>query len=513
MKTDSPHVVELLQQLGLLFNNLYSAEAPMSLGACANLLYGLQGCSCANDNVLGMITAALRHIDTAINTPGVVSAHELVSTTHLLGAHQSLCLSAMTLPDLDANDDLRATFVRLTALTSQAIETRAAAGDLRWKNVTLFESRLCNSLTDILTSEPFDVACGQLLHGFETAGVVTLHPGLTLLKADGTKWEPVLNVEVEGTSSRRPAKMLFDRLRNRYLSSRHGVVIETVPAEAFNVAPGFHRNILRIRPGLLKGLNPAAEDKEAIDAKLRASGTMVSLLSTINDESALLTAHLQQPRSGMFGPADNEMYMDDNLESGLLGHNGMITFAPRGLKVNYGMHAGWQGPRPLVVGQSSNINHIPRVLQKAGSRSVSRNTSPKDGVAPIISNALPARKSPPVLQHGDLMPRPPMPGQSTRRDISMDGDASVASVLSVGSGHTLASATTYETKSSMQSSMQPPLSQQQQPAREMDADDEIALLERQLEIARIEAKLLELRNAKAKSMQGQVQGHSPMGGH
>lgn len=375
---------------------------------------------------------------------------------------------------------------------------------MRWKNVTLFESRLCNSLTDILTSEPFDVACGQLLHGFETAGVVTLHPGLTLLKADGSKWEPVLNVEVEGTSSRRPAKILFDRLRNRYLSTRHGVAIETVPSEAFNVAPGFHRNILRIRPGLLKGLNPAAEDKEAIDAKLRASGTMASLLSTVNDESALLTAHLQQPRSGIFGPADNEMYMDDNLESGVLGHNGMINFAPRGLKVNYGMHAGWQGPRPLVIGQSSNINHIPRVLQKAGSRSASRNTSPKDGLAPIISNAPPARKSP--LLHGDLMSRPLLPGQ-TRRDISMDGDASVAS------GHTMASVTTYETKSSMQtastavsSSMQPP-----HPPREMDADDEIALLERQLEIARIEAKLLELRNAKAKSMQSQ--GHSPMSGH
>ena len=498
MSTSTLPVVELLHHLGVMFNNLCVADTLMSMGACGNIIYGLQGCSCTNENVLGMMQAALRNIDTILNTPRVASSHEILSTSDLLSVHHSLCFAGMCVPDIESQEQLQKDFARLVVLTTQIIDERTAASNLQLKNVTLFEARLCNSLTDVLVSEPFAVTCGELLHGFETAAIVKLHPGLTLLKADGTKWNPVLNVEVEGTSSRHPAKQQFDRLRNSYLSKYHGIVVESVPADAFNMAPGFHRNILRIRPGLLKGLHPPQEEKEDIDSKLRASGSWAAgLLSTVNDESTLLTLHLQQPRMGMFSASESEMYIDDNLECNVQSINSTVNFAPRGLKNNYGMHAGWRGARPVIVGQSSNINHIPRVLQKGGMRSGSRNLSPKDGIiSPIISTAPSARHSPLQMTHGDPN-RPPIPGQMiSHRDISMDGDNSVASAASANSYHGIASVTTYETKSSATSSLSSNAPTRE--ARETDADVEIALLERQLEIARIEAKLLELKSAKLK---------------
>lgn len=90
------------------------------------------------------------------------------------------------------------------------------------RTLTIPQVRLAEGIKIILNSEPYEVTTGELLWGFETTAVVTLKRGVKLSTTLGTPWNPVLNVEILGSSHTFPSRDLFTRLRNRHLFEERG---------------------------------------------------------------------------------------------------------------------------------------------------------------------------------------------------------------------------------------------------------------------------------------------------
>ena len=513
MSTLSHEVQSLLRCLGSLFNLQSTTGILLTPQVCANVLYGLQNCSCTDDNARNIIYMVLGRVKqllapTSVNKlPG-----DGLNATDLLCLYQGLSLSLLMMPDLALDDDLRSDLHSQQGLLAHTVECRTNAGDLRRNNSMLVEVRLSEALTDILAGEPFNVSCGELLFGFETASVVRLQSVLPPLQTvNGAGWSPVLNIEVEGTSLRFPAKALFMRLRNRFLQERKGIYVESVPAATLNSAPGFQRNILRARPDLLDVLYPPSLEDAAKFASILVARNLTGaggLMSTVhNDDPKSLAGgnglmnHQHHDGSSFFSSSDDtlthsrssvvsraigskELYCDDNQEHSL-GHDPHLPLAPKGLKVNRGMCIGWIGDRCAVVVPSQNQH--PHV-----SRAGSKNNSPVGSIGGRLKRNSPTTSMIPDPSNMSYV-SPPLP-------VAMSAVASVPQSRAPPSLNFRAQGQSQSGSSYSDYSQSPSHYQQHSSGASDDAsgepEDDIALLEAELEIKRMEAKLLAMRKAR-----------------
>ena len=507
MSTSNEHVAALIDYLAKLYMTVSKSSSASSATAYSNIIYGLQNCSCQHAGAAELLTLAMQDIDVLLQQPNLASLHDVMPTSDVLAIHQSLSLTMLVLPDLSAVPMLEKHFDQLITRTLALLQTRKSARDLRLQSLTVPEARLAATLQAILANEPLALACGDLLHGFECAAVVSLVPDLKLTIADGSDWSPVLNVEVEGTRSTRPVRSHFDKLRRRYLTEKHGVFVETIPAEAFNVAPGFQRNLLRIHPNLLVCFRPATEeDKVSVDAILRGGSSAAGgLLSTIDEQATLIMTHAHPSLKASAQLSNADMYTDDNLEnSGVTSALGS-NFAPRGVKVNYGMYVGWMG---ATIKCEVQLPNLPGSQVRLTAKTAVQQMPPHRPAMPVP----PPYESDPS-RHMASSPHQALPPQAhPQQQYKTSSNLSNGTTSSYG-------ATSRETRegggfgergdndesvcSSGEASRSTQNSQSGQkaaaPNPEGEVDIEIALLERQLEIARMETKLLELKKAKVEA--------------
>ena len=149
------------------------------------------------------------------------------------------------------------------------------------------EARLVEGITDLLATEPFDVSPGELLHGFTACVVVRLKDGINLQTSTGEPWNPVLVIEPSGGANDNfPRRQLFTRLKHEFFRHAHGITVQTVPVAALM---GKGRSLLRERllelPDLLHALYPPSmEDATNFSASLHAMGLTgpEGILSSLN---------------------------------------------------------------------------------------------------------------------------------------------------------------------------------------------------------------------------------------
>lgn len=268
MSTDHEGVSALLKILVERYTSS-NFSSPQLPRIAVNIIYGLQNCSCSDESALFLLTASMNTIEEAIQQL-MISQHSL-PINELMSVHQTLCLTQMVLPGLNENEVLRTKFAHIIASTNALITN---CMDLHLQPPTAIETRLVKLLKDLLADDPFEVVHGTNLHGFEATAVIQLSRNVVLHLADGTRWNSsVLNVEVQTPIAFRPTRVHYNSLRNRYLKEVKGVHIETVntSTDSSRLSSGGGRswNILQSYPALFACLYPlTAEDKAVIDQQL-----------------------------------------------------------------------------------------------------------------------------------------------------------------------------------------------------------------------------------------------------
>ena len=504
MSTSNEHVGSLMEHLAELYKTVSKNSSPFRATAYANIIYGLQSCSCKHEGTASLLTMTLQDVDTLLQQPNLAALHEVVPTSDLLAMHQSLCLLQIAMPDLSSCSEIEQQLEQQMSRTLALLAARKSARDLRLQSLTVPEARLSTTLQAIVANEPLAVSCGDLLHGFECAAILTLNPELKLTLPDETVWNPVLDVEVAGTRSTRPVRAHFDELRRKYLMEKHGVIVETIGAEAFNVAPGFQRNLLRIHPNLLDCFRlQNEEDKAAVDAML-STGSKPSgpLLSTVDEQATLIMTHASHPSLKAASQITNaDMYVDDNLEnSGVTASLGS-NFAPRGVKINYGMYVGWVGPQLKC---EVHVPNVPAMHPRLTNKTAVQQMTP---TMPQQMPQMPQQRMHPGMggPGGPYEQQPPHAPQykSSQSAYGGNGGSSYNNV----SGRDREREQAYADRSDDQTHVSGGSDGRGEGRAAAsgggsaapqggEVDIEIALLERQLEIARMEAKILELKKSK-----------------
>ena len=274
------------------------ADAGLEIGAqvCANLIYGLQNCSCEEESVRRILFVALSFVKdliagltgAAVGTQSAASVPTNPSNlSDALCIHQAISLSLQVLPGLAMDTDLNAEMRSIQEQIYRAIESRKT--ELTPKKLSTVEKRLADSISDVLADEPFIVTLGELLHGFESCITIRLRPGLNLMAASGVEWSPVLNIEIAGPHDSCPREELFNRLRAQYLFQEKSVVVQTIP---FSSLAGHSRTSLR---DLLRSSNdlfnaiypPTVEDATNFNTILKTMGVLKGdgLLSSLSSDN------------------------------------------------------------------------------------------------------------------------------------------------------------------------------------------------------------------------------------
>ena len=499
MSTTNEHVGSLIDHLAALYKTVSKNSSPFRATAYANIIYGLQSCSCKHQGTASLLSMALEDVDALLQQPNLAALHEVVPTSDLLAMHQSLCLLQVAMPDLSACTEIEQQLEQQMSRTLALLAARKSARDLRLQSLTVPEARLSTTLQAIVANEPLVVSCGDLLHGFECAAILTLNPELKLTLHDETVWCPVLDVEVAGTRSTRPVRAHFDQLRRKYLMEKHGVNVETIGAEAFNVAPGFQRNLLRIHPNLLDCFRLQNEDdKAAVDAML-STGSKPSgpLLSTVDEQATLIMTHASHPSLKTASQITNaDMYVDDNLEnSGVTASLGS-NFAPRGVKINYGMYVGWVGPQLKC---EVHVPNVPAMHPRLTNKTAVQQMTP---TMPQQMPQMPQQRMHPGMGPGGPYEQQPPHAPQYKSSQSAYGGNGGSSYNVSGRDREREREQAYADRSDDQSYVSGGSDGRGEGARAPasqgggEVDIEIALLERQLEIARMEAKILELKKSK-----------------
>jgi hypothetical protein len=247
MSTNYPEMCDLLSVLAPLV--LSFAEKNMSEFSpqvCANIIYGLQNCSCTEEsvrNILYLVTSRVKELvssffptNGASKVLGNSGSSKLIQPASrfadVLSLYQSLTLSLLNLPNLDIDAELRDSLLEQQSILSRVVESRKHEYK---QNITLTvaENRLVDGITALLSTEPYVVQSSELLWGFESAVIVKLDPRIHLTTLSNEVWTPVLNLEVLGSSHTFPAKDLFTRLRNRFLVEQKGINVEMLHSSLF----------------------------------------------------------------------------------------------------------------------------------------------------------------------------------------------------------------------------------------------------------------------------------------
>jgi hypothetical protein len=189
-----------------------------------------------------------------------------------------------------------------------------------------------------------------------------------------------------------------------------------------------------------------------------------------------------------------DMYVDDNLENSAVTSNMGSNFAPRGVKVNYGMYVGWAG---IPLKYDITVTNVPgmhlRLTNKTAVQTMTPTMPPQPPLRVPLTSAS-AAPSPYEIDHARMHHMPTNASQHYHYSQKPAGHhahssayASQSDALGETNDNDESSQSSRSTQSSNKVNAVPP---------DGEVDIEIALLERQLEIARMESKLLELKRVK-----------------
>jgi len=265
-----------LELLSPMVMALADSGLEISAPVCANIVLGLQNCSCAEESVRRILFVVVNRGKELIGTYTSASPPPSAKSTPLtlfLEAqcfYQALSLALQAWPDLhldtELQDDLRSQHESLR----QIVESRS--GDANPPTLSSPERRLAETVAEILADEPFSVTSGDNLHGFNACITIRLRPGVTLQNSDGSDWCPILNIEVAGAGSKTPARELFSRLRAQYLNRHFGVTVHTIPV---SLVTGHSRSSLRDslrRSDVFSCLYPPSEEAVRFSSILSGMG-------------------------------------------------------------------------------------------------------------------------------------------------------------------------------------------------------------------------------------------------
>ena len=302
MSTNSLNLCTILKYLPNVLSTIASYKMPLEnqlfgSAICANILFGLQNCSCTNQSVnqlLRFVSQSIKSIlanarkDVSNSSPRFVQMNDQSSFDELLSLYQSLALFLYAMTDLTSDSQLYGELCTHTNVLISLLEMRQ--NEFVSRTATIAETRLVQETAQKLSAEPYDVISGTLVFGFEMAVYISLNCSVPLITLAGTEWLPRLNIEVHGSSYSSPAKALFYRLRNGFLNLKHGVTVVSIPANSFREcwdAHGIGKIIsgLRFNTTVFDALYPpTSNDAETITDTLRSMGKLqnpAGLMATV----------------------------------------------------------------------------------------------------------------------------------------------------------------------------------------------------------------------------------------
>jgi hypothetical protein len=507
MDTLSQEVCALLNIIAPLFiTALFGCNYDACAQVIGNVLCGIQKCSCTEDsirNVLYAILGKIKEIVTEANSNK--SSHHVNEFVNIISVYQALSIALQSFPDLHLDDELRSELLLQQALLLKIVELRK--GEVKSSSLRTADVRLAECLMDTLIHEPFNVITGELLFGFEAGVVVTLKPDIKLVTVTGELWNPKLFIEVEGPSCKVPANELFITIRNKYLRESHKVVVHTVSSTLFNNGHGL-ADILRTEGGILNSLYPPTLEDSTNFAQILSSigltnsGGILSSLNTdennINDannsskyilgssffSSTSLDSLNVSPSKNEFNDPSQEYAVDffDSRQSLPISNSLSVKFLGVGL--------GWLGDQPTVkTSTQSRPGILPAVglgislpSTHTGGFVVSMNATGKQILTPHIENAI-GSKSPitNVIEnsYNSIQTTPSSLHQANSPNISRTLNNNIE----------FPSSSNIIINEDTDNILDPPA----------EVDSELELLQAQLEIARIEARILLLKKSKTKS--------------
>jgi hypothetical protein len=319
MSTQNKEVVQLLDMLVPLF-----LQVPkMSIRACANVLFGMNGCSCACEatrRILHTVSGSVQGVIASATRMGGVGTTEQFDDLLMLFQSMTLCL--WFIPEKESlGESLRNQLDSQLSTLESLVDTHSPKLYVP-RQQTVLEHRLCIELSDRLRNEPFQLQTGLLVHGFHVSTLVTMDPSIVpvqgLQTAAADMFNPRLVVEVRGSSFNCPSKTLFHDLRRQYLMEAHGFTAETLhydvrEAELMPDNSALSQCGLRYHPNLLNCLYaPSIDDIDVFTSQLNPHGKLTTtspgqFLSSVQSTSVL--SHDIGKRD------DDDMYNDNAARS------------------------------------------------------------------------------------------------------------------------------------------------------------------------------------------------------
>lgn len=385
MSTNSLNLCTILKYLPNVLSTIASYKMPLenqlfSTGICANILFGLQNCSCTNQSVsqlLRFVSQSIKSIlanarkDVSNASPRFAQINDQCSFDELLSLYQSLALFLYAMTDLASDSQLYSELCTHANVLISLLEMRQ--NEFVSKPATLAETRLIQETGQKLSTEPFDVISGTLVFGFEMAVYISLNCSVPLITLAGSEWLPRLNIEVHGSSYSSPTKSLFYSLRNGFLNLKHGVTVVSISADSFRESWDAH-GIGKIISGLRFNTSvfdtlypPTPDDAETINDTLRSMGKLQNpsgLMTTVPplidysssfDSSHGITRSHPIDHSGGLEMSPLE-YLDDDFnitvahtetnKRGAKAHNSNNNSKSR---KPMGVYLGWLGAWPTVM--------------------------------------------------------------------------------------------------------------------------------------------------------------------
>jgi hypothetical protein len=574
MSTLYPEIVDFLSILSSLVINCDARSLEFNPLVCGNILYGLQNCSWEEACVVQVLLVLAEHMKNfttkclasidyhpaLARIAGSSPTNFMIVLDDVLHLYQCLTLAMTCYPNMDANAGLRDTFLQQQALLYRVIEARKheKTSSLA-RELTIPQLRLFEGIKILLHSEPYDVASGELLHGFQATVVVNLKSGVNLTLMNCNAWNPVLNIEILGSSHTFPSKDLFTRLRNRYLFEHQGVAVEMIHATmvasgSFGKGPQAKKGMidtLRAQDTFLQTLYPPTMEDASLFATILFNqgftgpqGIMSSLLDATTDDLleryrnrfvdnsissnsffALGTLDTSPQSFDGFSGVTSYEYVDDNLENDGLGYPRANAHVPDIRSPFRVMNAYWIGDHPKLSSpmsagtprESTPRSSAATTPQSSSSRgsnvftfasvpsATSRATttatagsklSAAISAAPFVPTSLMKESFNLSAPPPPMMMMPPQQQQQHYQPHSRQASTNASSSISGLDDTSSSSAASRKLRAST--------IDDGEDATEVDhnddAVDEIALLEAQLEIARIEAKLLQLKKGRGSSV-------------
>eukprot|EP00981_Chlorochromonas_danica_P013954 scaffold7160_cov156-Ochromonas_danica.AAC.6 len=291
--TNNAEVCKLLMILGTSLMNMIQYNMKVPASACANIIFGLNGLSVHVEPVRGVLDTVAELMRDIIDTSGNLGSlrHELAVETYmeLLTMFQAAAVSVNAIPDLDAYPEtklrLNEQIPRLQSIIEQYSRLYQPRG------LTYAETLAAQEISRILNREPFVIRTGALMYGFDSSLFIQLSPNLELKTASGAPFNPVLGLDLIGSSFCFPAKELFHTLRCRYLGKQRGLTMRALPADSFRVVG--QGGIWMHQSVFVPLLAENDEDTKVINAQLSSrSNSSVSYMSSLNGGDESLRYHL-----------------------------------------------------------------------------------------------------------------------------------------------------------------------------------------------------------------------------